>query len=82
MRLEEATGVGTFRLTDFKDNLQTLFEPNREVVTWRSVNECLSMIDRYLNDEDERTAVAMAGQARTLSTRLDGAVQNGQSASV
>ena len=67
-RLFEATGVGTFLLTDFKDNLQTLFEPNREVVAWRSVNECLSMIDRYLNDEDERTAVAMAGQARTLST--------------
>jgi spore maturation protein CgeB len=67
-RLFEATGVGTFLLTDFKDNLQTLFEPNREVVAWRSVNECLSMIDRYLNDEDERTAVAMGGQARTLST--------------
>ena len=67
-RLFEATGVGTFLLTGFEDNLQTLFEPNREVVAWRSVNECLSMIDRYLNDEDERSAVAMAGQARTLST--------------
>jgi hypothetical protein len=31
---------GTFLLTDFKDNLQTLFEPNREVVARRSVNEC------------------------------------------
>ena len=39
-RLFEATGVGTFLLTDFKDNLQTLLEPNREVVAWRSVNEC------------------------------------------
>jgi len=36
----EATGVGTFLLTGFEDNLQTLFEPNREVVAWRSVNEC------------------------------------------
>ena len=35
-RLFEATGVGTFLLTDFKDNLQTLFEPDREVVAWRS----------------------------------------------
>ena len=52
----------TLRASDFKDNLQTLFEPSREVVAWRSVNECLSMIDRYLNDEDERTAVAMASQ--------------------
>ena len=68
-RLFEATGVGTFLLTDFKDNPQTLFEPNREVVAWRSVNECLSMKGRYLNDEDERSAVAMAGQARTLSTQ-------------
>jgi spore maturation protein CgeB len=31
-RLFEATGVGTFLLTDFKDNLQTSFEPSREVV--------------------------------------------------
>jgi hypothetical protein len=60
-RLFEATGVGTFLLTDFRDNLQMLFEPNREVVAWRSVNECLSMTDRYLNDEDERSAVAMGG---------------------
>ena len=36
-------------LTDFQGNLQTLLEPNREVVAWRSVNECLSMIDRDLN---------------------------------
>jgi hypothetical protein len=61
-RLFEATGVGTFLLTDFKDNLQALFEPSREVVAWRSVNECLSMLDRYLNDEDKRTAVAIASQ--------------------
>lgn len=67
-RLFEATGVGTFLLTDFKDNLHTLFEPDREVVAWRSVDECLAMIDRYLRDEPAREAVATAGQARTLST--------------
>lgn len=66
-RLFEATGVGTFLLTDSKDNLHTLFEPNSEVAAWPSVNACLKMIDRYLKDEDARTAVAKAGQARTLS---------------
>src|SRR5262249_16372899 len=50
-RLFEATGVGTFLLTDFKANLHTLFEPDREVVAWRSVDECVAMIDRYLADE-------------------------------
>src|SRR5882757_1836868 len=48
MRLFEATGVGTFLLTDFKDNLHTLFEPDREVTPWRSVGDCLAAIDRAL----------------------------------
>ncbi|WP_024343043.1 CgeB family protein [Bradyrhizobium japonicum] len=67
-RLFEATGVGTFLLTDFKDNLHTLFDERREVAAWRSVGDCLGMIDRYLANTDERNAIAAAGQARTLST--------------
>ncbi len=67
MRLFEATGVGTFLLTDFKDNLHTLFEPDRDVAAWRSVDDCLNAIDRYLNDEDARAAVARAGKARTMA---------------
>jgi hypothetical protein len=71
-RLFEATGVGTFLLTDFKDNLHTLFELDREVAAWRSIDECISMIDRYLDDETARAAIAKAGQARTLSTHTFG----------
>jgi hypothetical protein len=67
MRLFEATGVGTFLLTDFKDNLHTLFDPNRQVVAWRSLDECITIIDRYLDREHERAAVAKAGQEKTLS---------------
>ena len=67
MRLFEATGVGTFLLTDFKDNLDTLFAPDREVVAWRSIDDCLNAIRRYLVDDDGRTAIARAGQARTMA---------------
>jgi len=67
MRLFEATGTGAFLLTDFKDNLDTLFAPDREVAVWRSVDHCLDTIDRYLENEDARSAVAQAGQAGTLS---------------
>ncbi|QOZ51997.1 glycosyltransferase [Bradyrhizobium sp. CCBAU 53338] len=67
-RLFEATGVGTFLLTDYKDNLHTLFEGGREVAAWRSVDDCLTMIDHYLANEDERRAIAAAGRVRTLST--------------
>src|SRR5206468_11493328 len=67
MRLFEATGVGAFLLTDFKDNLPALFEPDREVAVWRSVDDCLVAIDRALVDTESRTAIAAAGQARTLA---------------
>jgi spore maturation protein CgeB len=67
MRLFEATGVGAFLLTDFKDNLHELFEPGRDVAAWRSIEDCLKTIDRFLADPDGRTGIAQAGQARTLS---------------
>jgi spore maturation protein CgeB len=67
MRLFEATGVGAFLLTDFKDNLHTLFAPDREVAVWRSIEECVSRIDHHLRDDDGRAAIARAGQARTMA---------------
>jgi len=66
MRLYEATGVGTLLLTDWKENLSEMFEPGREVVAYRSPEECAELIDYYLNHEAERTAIARAGQQHTL----------------
>jgi spore maturation protein CgeB len=67
MRLFEATGVGTFLLTDFKDNLGTLFVPDREVAVWRSIDDGLKVIGRYIGDDDGRAAIARGGHARTMS---------------
>lgn len=66
MRLYEATGVGTLLITDHKDNLHTLFEPGKEVVAYRSAEECAELINYYLEHEEERKAIAQAGQQRTL----------------
>jgi hypothetical protein len=68
MRLFEATGGGAFLLTDFKENLHTLFEPNREVAVWHSIEDCVARIGRYSADEAVRAEIAKAGQARTLTT--------------
>jgi spore maturation protein CgeB len=68
VRLFEATGVGAFQLTDFKDNLHTLFDLDREIAPWRSVDECIAGIERYLADDAARKQIARAGQARTLAT--------------
>ncbi|HEY6802741.1 MAG TPA: glycosyltransferase [Pyrinomonadaceae bacterium] len=66
MRLFEATGVGTCLLTDWKANLATLFKPDSEVVTFRDTDECVEKIKYLLEHDDERRAIATAGQARTL----------------
>ncbi|HLM01757.1 MAG TPA: glycosyltransferase, partial [Pyrinomonadaceae bacterium] len=66
MRLFEATGAGTCLLTDWKENLAQLFEPDKEVLTYRSAAECIEKIRYVLAREDERRAIAAAGQRRTL----------------
>jgi spore maturation protein CgeB len=66
MRLFEATGVGACLLTDWKENLGELFEPDKEVLTYRSTAECVEKIRYVLGHEDERRVIAAAGQRRTL----------------
>jgi len=66
MRLFEATGVGACLLTDWKENLAELFEPDKEVLTYRSTAECVEKIRYILEHEQERRAIAAAGQRRTL----------------
>ena len=68
MRLFEATGVGAFLLTDFKDNLHTLFAPGsrgRGLALDRRLPRSAST--HYLGDDDGRAAIARAGQARTMA---------------
>src|SRR3989338_3021560 len=67
MRLFEATGVGTMLITDWKKNLNDMFEIGREVVAYQTPEECVEKIKYYLENEDKREAIAQAGKRRTLS---------------
>ena len=67
MRLYEATGVGALLLTDAKQNLGDLFTVGAEVVAYRDEDELVEAVDHYLAREDERRAIAEAGQRRTLA---------------
>ena len=66
LRLFEATGVGTLLVTDWKKNIHEMFEPGKEVVTYRTPEECVELVRYYLDHDDERRAIAAAGQQRTL----------------
>ncbi|NOY71314.1 MAG: glycosyltransferase [Gammaproteobacteria bacterium] len=66
MRLFEATGTGTCLVTDWKENLPELLEPDKEVVTYKTIDECAEKIRWLLDHSTEREAIAKAGQVRTL----------------
>jgi spore maturation protein CgeB len=66
MRLFEATGVGALLATEAADNLPDLFEPGREVLAYEGASDLIDQVRHHLAHEDERRAVAAAGQRRTL----------------
>jgi spore maturation protein CgeB len=66
LRLFEATGVGSLLITDRKKNLPEMFEPGKEVLAYETPEECLEMIQYYLEHDEDRKTIARAGQQRTL----------------
>jgi hypothetical protein len=66
MRLFEATGTGALLVTDWKTNLHEMFVLDKEVIAYRTGEECAEMIQYYLEHEHEREEIARAGQVRTL----------------
>jgi len=47
MRLFEATGMGACLITDSKSNLPEMFEPDVEVVTYRSAERVVEKVRFY-----------------------------------
>ncbi|MDT8367121.1 MAG: glycosyltransferase [bacterium] len=65
LRMFEATGVGTCLVTDHKEMMDEIFEPDREVVTYSSAEECAEKALYLLENPRERETIAAAGKART-----------------
>lgn len=66
MRLYEATGVGSCLLTDWRPNLPELFDPETEVVTYETAEECIEKVEYLLGHEEQRQSISRAGQKRAL----------------
>jgi spore maturation protein CgeB len=56
--------MGACLVTDWKENLADLFEPGKEVVAYRSTEECLDLLCYFSKHDAERGKIAAAGQAR------------------
>jgi spore maturation protein CgeB len=66
IRLFEATGAGTCLVTDYKKNMNDLFEVDEEIVTYNSMEECVEKVSWLLDNPTKAAEIASAGQKRTL----------------
>lgn len=69
MRLRdfEVPFTGGFYLVEAAPGYNSFFTPDKEVVTWETPDDLQEKITYYLTHEDERNAIAMAGQKRALA---------------
>ena len=65
-RLYEITGVGSCMLTDWKKNIPDLFEIDKEILTYKTLEEAYDKIKFYLKKDELRNKISLAGQKRTL----------------
>ena len=66
-RMFEATGMGALLVTEQGKNTSDLFEPGIEVLTYTSIPDAVNVIKSALADFESHTAIASAGQRRTLT---------------
>ena len=66
MRMFETTGIGTCMLTEATSNLDYFFAPDEEVVTFKSIDECVEKAKWLLEHPEECAKIGKAGQKRTL----------------
>jgi len=65
IRMYEATGVGCLLLTDYKEDLNIRFEIDKEVVTYKNIEEMYQKVEYYLNNSDALKEIAKRGQEKT-----------------
>ena len=66
-RVFDVPATGSFVLTDWREQMENLFEPGREVACFRHPEEVQEMIRYYLKHPEERRRIAEAARKRILA---------------
>ncbi len=66
MRLFEATGSGSMLITDYKTDLENLFDVNKEIIVFKNNKQLFDQIHYYLVNHEKRLKVAKNGYKKTL----------------
>lgn len=62
----ELAGAGGFVISGYSDGIERYYEPDREMVFYRTTEELAEKIRYYLAHDDERKRIREAGYKRTL----------------
>lgn len=65
-RTFETCGCGTFLLTNYTPNLEKLFDIGNEIVVYNDLEDLDKKVTYYLENEEEREAIAKAGYQRAI----------------
>lgn len=65
-RCFEIPATKTFMLSQYTDDMASMFEPDKEAVYFRTPDELVEKAKYYLEHEDERERIALAGYERLL----------------
>lgn len=63
----EIPGCGGFQLSGHSEDLERYYSPDEEIAIFRSEEELLEQVHRYLRDDTARERIAAAGYRRTLA---------------
>lgn len=63
-RVFETAGCGAFQISEYRDALARFFEPETEIVTFRTREELKEKVDYYLARPEERRVIADRAHAR------------------
>ena len=66
VRMFEVAGAGALLVTDHMKNIRNLYEPDSEILTYNSMEECIEKLRWALENPLEAREIAIKGQMRTL----------------
>ena len=66
-RVFDVPATGAFLLTDYREQVEHLFEPGREIICYHSPEEAEALAGEYLAAPDKRRLVADAARKRILA---------------
>ena len=73
-RLYDIPANGVMQICDCLNGLGDVFDIDKEVIGYRSINEAIELIDYYLEHEEERIKIAKAGFKRVMNDYNQGSV--------